>query len=298
MPLKLMQQNLERLKAQLQKQTQIAKSLYRDFRIYDFGSYALNRLTPKQSYSLQANVAYGLKARQRLDLYRSVKLRDSQPLLVFVHGGAWMHGDKKEYAFIGEAFAKEGFNVAVINYHLAPEHIFPSSIDDLTLALNYLNQSQQKLHISAENIVLMGHSAGAFNVMSALYHPQPYVLQSRSSIRAIIGLAGPYHFDYKGDPLCADAFDQTVPSQQVMPYYFLEQNSIKHYLFTADQDNIVGLSNSTDLNEKLLSLGNHSQVIQIPRVGHITMIGSVSSIFSRFFSTKAQIMQALDDALK
>lgn len=298
MPLKLVQVNLARLKVQLQKKTEIAKSLYQDFRLYDVGSYALNRLTPKRGYEVQANIAYGLKSRHRLDLYRTAKLRAQQPLLVFVHGGAWMHGDKKEYSFVGEAFAKEGFNVAVINYHLAPEHIFPSSIDDLTLALNYLNHSQQKLQISAENIVLMGHSAGAFNVMSALYHPQPYALQSKSSIRAIVGLAGPYHFDYKGDPLCADAFDQTVPYQQVMPYYFLEQNSVKHYLFTADKDTIVGLSNSTDLNERLLALGNHSQLIQVPRVGHITMIGSVSSLFSRFFSTKAQIMHALEDALK
>jgi hypothetical protein len=36
----------------------------------------------------------------------------------------------------------------------------------------------------------------------------------------------------------------------------------------------------------------------VPRVGHITMIGSVSSLFSRFFATKAEIMRALDDALK
>ena len=293
-----MRLNLQRWSSQLNEKVEAAKSLYRNFRIYDFGSYALNRLTPKQGYSVQKNVPYGLKARHRMDVYRSSSPRTERPLIVFVHGGAWMHGDKKDYGFVGEAFAKEGFDVAVINYHLAPEHIFPSSIDDLSLALNFMSQSQQKLQIAVENIVLMGHSAGAFNVMSALYHPQPYQLQSRDKIRAIIGLAGPYHFDYKGDPLCADAFDQELPFNQVMPYYFVQQNTIKHYLFTAANDNIVGLSNSTDLDAKLKELGNYSQLISVPRVGHITMIGSVSSLFSRFFSTKAQIMRALEDALK
>jgi acetyl esterase/lipase len=293
-----MRLNLQRWSSQLNEKVEAAKSLYRDFRIYDFGSYALNRLTPKQGYSVQKNVPYGLKARHRMDVYRSSSPRTERPLIVFVHGGAWMHGDKKDYGFVGEAFAKEGFDVAIINYHLAPEHIFPSSIDDLSLALNFMSQSQQKLQIAVENIVLMGHSAGAFNVMSALYHPQPYQLQSRDKIRAIIGLAGPYHFDYKGDPLCADAFDQELPFNQVMPYYFVQQNTIKHYLFTAANDNIVGLSNSTDLDAKLKELGNYSQLISVPRVGHITMIGSVSSLFSRFFSTKAQIMRALEDALK
>ena len=83
-----------------------------------------------------------------------------------------------------------------------------------------------------------------------------------------------------------------------MPYYFVEPNSIKHYLFTAANDTVVGHSNSSDLDTKLKELGNYSQLISVPVVGHITMIGSVSSLFSRFFGTKNAIMRALDDALK
>jgi len=282
----------------LNRSVEYARLLYRDFRIYDVGSYALNRLTPRKGYSVQENVAYGLRARHRLDLSRTQTPREHRPLIVFVHGGAWMHGDKKDYRFIGEAFAKEGFDVAVINYHLAPEHIFPASIDDLSLALNYLNVHQLKYQISTEKVVLMGHSAGAFNVMSALYHPKPYEIQCRSQITAIIGLAGPYHFDYKGDPICADAFDQNRPYQEVMPYYFVESNRVKHYLLVAENDDVVGLSNAVDLDRRLKEKGNYSQLWTVPRIGHISMIGSVSSLFSRYFTTKQKIMQALEDALK
>ncbi|MCS3526568.1 alpha/beta hydrolase [Acinetobacter johnsonii] len=282
----------------LNRSVEYARLLYRDFRIYDVSSYALNRLTPRKGYSVQENVAYGLRARHRLDLFRTQTPREHRPLIVFVHGGAWMHGDKKDYRFIGEAFAKEGFDVAVINYHLAPEHIFPASIDDLSLALNYLNVHQLKYQISTEKVVLMGHSAGAFNVMSALYHPQPYEIQCRSQITAIIGLAGPYHFDYKGDPICADAFDQNRPYQEVMPYYFVEPNTVKHYLLVAENDDVVGLSNAVDLDRRLKEKGNYSQLWTVPRIGHISMIGSVSSLFSRYFTTKQKIMQALEDALK
>lgn len=282
----------------LNRSVEYARLLYRNFRIYDVGSYALNRLTPRKGYSVQENVAYGLRARHRLDLFRTQTPREHRPLIVFVHGGAWMHGDKKDYRFIGEAFAKEGFDVAVINYHLAPEHIFPASIDDLSLALNYLNVHQLKYQISTEKVVLMGHSAGAFNVMSALYHPKPYEIQCRSQITAIIGLAGPYHFDYKGDPICADAFDQNRPYQEVMPYYFVESNTVKHYLLVAENDDVVGLSNAVDLDRRLKEKGNYSQLWTVPRIGHISMIGSVSSLFSRYFTTKQKIMQALEDALK
>jgi acetyl esterase/lipase len=282
----------------LNRSVEYARLLYREFRIYDVGSYALNRLTPRKGYSVQENVAYGLRARHRLDLFRTQTPREHRPLIVFVHGGAWMHGDKKDYRFIGEAFAKEGFDVAVINYHLAPEHIFPASIDDLSLALNYLNVHQLKYQISTEKVVLMGHSAGAFNVMSALYHPKPYEIQCRSQITAIIGLAGPYHFDYKGDPICADAFDQNRPYQEVMPYYFVESNTVKHYLLVAENDDVVGLSNAVDLDRRLKEKGNYSQLWTVPRIGHISMSGSVSSLFSRYFTTKQKIMQALEAALK
>lgn len=144
----------------------------------------------------------------------------------------------------------------------------------------------------------MGHSAGAFNVMSALYHPKPYEIQCRSQITAIIGLAGPYHFDYKGDPICADAFDQNRPYQEVMPYYFVESNTVKHYLLVAENDDVVGLSNAVDLDRRLKEKGNYSQLWTVPRIGHISMIGSVSSLFSRYFTTKKKIMQALEDALR
>ena len=111
-------------------------------------------------------------------------------------------------------------------------------------------------------------------------------------------MAGPYHFDYKGDPICADAFDQNRPYQEVMPYYFVESNRVKHYLLVAENDDVVGLSNAVDLDRRLKEKGNYSQLWTVPRIGHISMIGSVSSLFSRYFTTKQKIMQALEDALK
>jgi predicted esterase len=274
-----------------------ARDKYQDFRIYDVGSYAVNHLISQKAYTLHTDIAYGVAERQQLDLYYSTCPRPDRALIVFVHGGAWSHGDKKDYRFVGEAFSKQGFDVAVINYHLAPVHIFPSSIDDLSLALNYLDAHQDELRISTARLVLMGHSAGAFNVMSALYHPVPYTLTCREKIRAVIGLAGPYHFDYKGDPLCADAFDQELHYSNVMPYYFVESNQIKHYLFMAKNDTIVHPKNALDFDQELKAKGNHSEIIVVSRTGHISLMGSVSSLFSRCFSTQKQILAALEQAL-
>ena len=275
----------------------LARAMYQDFRPYDVGTYAVNHFIAQTGYRVKAHIAYGDSLRQHLDLYLSDQPRQSRPLIVFVHGGAWSHGHKQDYRFVGEAFACEGYDVAIINYHLAPTHIFPTSVDDLALALNYLHAQQQQLEIVTQNIILMGHSAGAFNVMSVLYSAQAYDLACREQIRAVIGLAGPYHFDYKDDPLCADAFDQHIHYAQVMPYYFVEKNAVRHYLFVAANDKIVHPNNALDFDRALKAIGNHSEIINIARTGHISLMGSVARLFSRYFSTKKQILAALERAL-
>ena len=274
-----------------------AKEKLGAFRIYNLASYALNRATPRQGYQLQTDVAYGVAARQKLDLYLTDDPHAKKPLLVFVHGGAWSTGDNSSYRFFGQAFASQGFDVAVINYHLAPEHIYPSSVNDLALALNFLHEQQTQLNISTAHVMLMGHSAGAFNVMSVLYSAQKHVIQCLDSIRAVVGLAGPYHFDYKGDPLCQHAFDQSVPYTDVMPYYFVEQNHIQHYVFRAANDTVEGAYNADDLQKALHAVGNHCEIIDIAKTGHVTLVGSLAHWFQRYLTTHRDVLAVLKRSL-
>lgn len=291
--------NRQRLQQLYQHNCQQVKQWVEDFRFYDLASQALNRCTSRQGYRMLANIAYGLKARHRLDLYLTDQQRFTQrPLVVFVYGGAWLRGDKSDYRFVGEALTSCGYDVAVINYQHAPQHQFPSFVQDLGIALNFLQAQQTKFGITTDHIALMGHSAGAFNVVSLLHHPASIDATVADSVRAVIGIAGPYHFDYLNDPVAGDAFDQAVPYQQVMPYYFVRPHAARHYLFLAAKDTIVMPSNSYDLHRQLLAQGNHSQISVIPRTNHVSVIGSFASIFSRFFSTKAQIVQALDESFQ
>ena len=66
----------------------------------------------------------------------------------------------------------------------------------------------------------------------------------------------------------------------------------------AAKDTVVMPSNSYDLHQKLLDQGNHSELTVIPWTNHVSVMGSFASIFSRFFSTKAQIVQALDESFQ
>ena len=289
---------MKQLIQQVQENVIRAKNLYQEFRLYDFASYSINYLTPKDTFEKEEHLAYGLKARNRLDLYRTKNPKKQKPLIVFVHGGSWQHGNKRDYLFIGETFAREGFDVAVINYQLAPENIFPAFVDDLAQAIHYLNQNKVKLNISTDNMILMGHSAGAFNVMSVVYSAQSQNFKYKDQIKAIVGLAGPYHFDYVGDPLSEHAFDQKISYQQVMPYYFIEPNQIKHYLLVAEQDQVVERKNALDLDIALRQKGNHSHIAVIPKTGHITIVATLASLMSHYFKTKRTILHFLEEALE
>ena len=289
---------MKQLIQQVQENVIRAKNLYQEFRLYDFASYSINYLTPKDTFEKEEHLAYGLKARNRLDLYRTKNPKKQKPLIVFVHGGSWQHGNKRDYLFIGETFAREGFDVAVINYQLAPENIFPAFVDDLAQAIHYLNQNKVKLNISTDNMILMGHSAGAFNVLSVVYSAQSQNFKYKDQIKAIVGLAGPYHFDYVGDPLSEHAFDHKISYQQVMPYYFIEPNHIKHYLLVAEQDQVVERKNTLDLDIALRQKGNHSHIAVIPKTGHITIVATLASLMSHYFKTKRTILHFLEEALE
>ena len=85
------------------------------------------------------------------------------PLVVFVHGGGWVEGDKSS---IGTAdaldfFADEGIAVASVNYRLVPAAPWSAQPTDVAAAVAWLVEHADELCLDAERIALFGHSAGA-----------------------------------------------------------------------------------------------------------------------------------------
>lgn len=104
--------------------------------------------------------------RQYLDLYlpRGV---DQFPVVVFVHGGFWIHQDKDFfqpvvglYRNVGIALAREGIGTAVINYRLVPDVTFDDQFDDVAQSIRWVHDHIAEHHGDPESIVVAGHSAG------------------------------------------------------------------------------------------------------------------------------------------
>lgn len=128
-----------------------------------------------KAYNKQADLAYGTHERQKLDVYLPVTSAHAVPIILMVHGGAWMIGDKsigravtnKANHYVGEL----GYIFASTNYRFVPEVTPLDQADDVAAALAYVQSHAAEWGGDPDKVILMGHSAGAH--LAALLSADP-----------------------------------------------------------------------------------------------------------------------------
>jgi acetyl esterase/lipase len=117
------------------------------------------------------DVAYGPDARHRLDVYRPTEA--SRAIVVFVHGGGFVAGDKNDdgvfYRNVGRWLARQGFAAVLPNYRLAPASGWPAGAVDVEAVLQWVQQTREMFAAELPPVVLWGQSAGASHVASWLF---------------------------------------------------------------------------------------------------------------------------------
>lgn len=112
---------------------------------------------------LLADLPYGSHARQRLDVYRPLQA-SAAPILLMVHGGGWAKGDKRMSRVVANKLARwlpQGYLFISLNYRLLPDADPLQQVEDIALALSYVQQRAQGWGGDPQRVVLIGHSAGA-----------------------------------------------------------------------------------------------------------------------------------------
>lgn len=112
------------------------------------------------------NYKYGDHPLQVLDVYQpsQVLMNVRNPILIYIHGGGFIGGDKANHANLGNYFAKHGYLTITANYRLAPEDIWPAGADDVAAVVAWAVKRAPGFNADQHNIFLMGHSAGASHV--------------------------------------------------------------------------------------------------------------------------------------
>lgn len=97
-----------------------------------------------------------------LDIFRPAAAGDAAlPTLVWVHGGAWISGDKEQIANYLRIIADRGYTVVGINYSLAPGATYPTPVIQTMAALEFLSENAATYGVDPERFVLAGDSAGS-----------------------------------------------------------------------------------------------------------------------------------------
>lgn len=122
---------------------------------------------PRDGVAVHGDLAYGPHERHRLDVYAPQSMSGAAPVLVWLHGGGFIRGDKRARANLGLWGAREGFVTVLPNYRLAPESRWPSGAEDVVAVWRWLQTGAERFGGDARRIVLAGESAGAAHVAAA-----------------------------------------------------------------------------------------------------------------------------------
>ena len=107
------------------------------------------------------DIAYGADPDwQMLDVYRPKGAELPLPVIVSIHGGAWVYGDKERYQWYCMSLAQRGFVVVNFTYRLAPEFQFPASMEDTCAVFAWTVEHIAEYGGDAEHVFVVGDSAG------------------------------------------------------------------------------------------------------------------------------------------
>lgn len=152
------------------------------------------------------DIAYGDNPMNKFDLYyRRDIVNDGKkhPVIVYIHGGGFIMGDKKCRVSISEYYADQGYFVCCVNYRMPPEVSFPGYIEDVVKVVNFLNVLAQEYNIDLDNVFVTGDSSGGF---SAAYLA---ALKYDDGLRERVG-AQEITVDFKGILLMCGIYDIEV----------------------------------------------------------------------------------------
>ncbi|MGB6117878.1 MAG: alpha/beta hydrolase [Mesorhizobium sp.] len=191
---------------------------------------ALLEHAPKASVTVRSDVVYGAHARQSLDVYLP-EGHGLRPLVVFVHGGAFVSGHRNKsseiYSNVLYCLARHGIVGINLGYRLADEAQFPEATRDIATALDWARAHADEMVIDPNRIFLFGHSAGAAHAGSYAYDRRQHSPEG-PGLAGLIVVSGRVRADnsaenpnarkveayYGNDP---DVFDDRSPVSHVGP---------------------------------------------------------------------------------
>ena len=241
----------------------------------------------------QKNVVYDTIEKRFLhfDAYL-VKSKKALPAIIILHGGGWKSGSKEMEQPLAHALSNFGYNCFTIEYRLSDEAKYPTAIDDVLNAIEYIKKNAVNYNIDTSKIAILGCSSGA--QMASLIgtkHPK--------SVHAIINIDGILAFHHPESQEGKMASDWLGGTYHEIPEVWDEASPLHHV--SKDTPPILFVNSQfvrfhagrDDMIKKLNSYGIYSKIEKITNSPHTFWL------FDPWFEpTVIYIKQFLDKQLK
>lgn len=121
----------------------------------------MEKHVPDTKLTEQLDVAYADGgADTTMDVFTPASASGPLPTVVWIHGGAWISGEKENVDPYLRILAAEGYTTIGLNYTIGPEGVYPLAVHQLNDALAYIDEHAAELGVDPDQIVLAGDSAG------------------------------------------------------------------------------------------------------------------------------------------
>jgi acetyl esterase/lipase len=251
-----------------------------------------------------------------LDIYLPEKASSATPLVIWVHGGAWMMNDK--YADMGymkntiRAIMEKGYALASIDYRHSTTAIFPAQIQDCHQAIEFLYNNASKYKLDKNRFALMGFSAGghlasllALSLNNDVKSFYPSGKKPSYSIKTVLDFYGPSDFlmfygsatttENNHEPIStllgASALKRPDIAKLASPDSYVDKNDPPFFIVHGEKDESVPVSQSLLLKSYFDAVGVVSELTIVKDAPH----------FGEMFDTedvRAKLLSFLDQHLK
>lgn len=251
----------------------------------------LNSLGPRDSGARRVarDLAYGEDSRQRMDLYAPTA-PGPYPVLVFFYGGGWDSGSRDLYGWAAQALSAQGFVVALPDYRLVPQVLFPAFIEDAAAATAKAADVCAVHGGDPDRLGVLGHSAGAhLAMMIALDRRYMAAVERPGLIKAAAGLAGPYDFLPLDAGAARNAFGRAPDPTLTQPVAFVRADAPPIWLGHGTADVVVHAEDTTILDARMKAVGGRSEAKLYPGLDHADLVATFSPLFRKKATVLADV---------
>ena len=240
----------------------------------------LNAVVPKGGVQIIRDVAYAPGPRGALDVYRPTAATTPAPVVVFIYGGSWDSGSRKDYTFVGTALARKGFLAVIPDYRLYPEVRWPTFLQDNARAVAWTRDHAAEYGGDPHRLFVMGHSAGAYNAVELGVDRRWLAAGGRDpkrDLRGVIGLAGPYDFLPLDSEELKVIFGPPEGRPATQPINHVDGRNPPLFLATDTADTVVRPGNTERMAAKVRAAGGPVEEHEYKGLNHELLVGAIAT---------------------